>query len=651
MSTLEGDAASGSSNSKPRGSKRGACDRCRGQKLRCLRDEQNQDSPQAKCIRCFKAGATCCYGVPKRAGRHPGSNAPTAQERRGNAGGKSKSSGGTASGPSFDASSHGGFFGAKGSRAQLQRGTTRRCSVRSSGGHAREQESEEEEAETEGRTPVHLLSPSSLQDPSDILAGVSLDFPTFSGPSSATLPWPDETLPPFYSNDAGEDLGLEPFSPKYSWAFHHFQAQPMDMHMSGTPQIGGDERARDVGANAYGTPAQTCSSNAQISEVSGELMDLDIPTGSTNMAPFNLAKAPNTRTRSSDRESWGSSARSGMGSTALLKDLADKEAGVGLDEEAPSTNVVQHRRMQELSELAMDLYAQLAAHDPAAHQHQPTTSGTAATTAFQDQLVGSVLKSSNTFLTLLRSFSASTAPPSPSARPPAPTSPASSTNHNSSTRSPCSSSTSPSPASAPDQSSRPTTDESGQQVAMHSQPLTSTSSSPESSKLPFPPTDITIVLQLLTCYIRIIHLHGIIYAHILDYMLAFPQHATMDTVTASTAVNTTQQPTSSVPPLFPGMRVGGVSLDRFGTFQVKLLLQISVHVLGEIEAALGLPEGYRVGKRRRDSGKGFLEARVSGDFVEYLMREGGWRGERERVEFVREQLTELRKVLKGAIDF
>ena len=124
-----------------------------------------------------------------------------------------------------------------------------------------------------------------------------------------------------------------------------------------------------------------------------------------------------------------------------------------------------------------------------------------------------------------------------------------------------------------------------------------------------PPTDMTIVLQLLTCYIRIVRLHSIMYKSMIDYTLAFPAAASPHM--------------AAIPPVFPGLQIGGVSLDAFGTLQVVLLLQIAVHVLGEIEVALGLPKEYRVGRWER-GGRGVLEASVSSGFVKCLMREGVW---------------------------
>lgn len=518
MSTSEGAATSQRSIENPHGSKRGACDRCRGQKLRCLREDQSQNSPQATCIRCFKAGATCSYGVIKRAGRCPGSKAPSPQERRENGGGKPKK-GGMASRPTVSTSGHGAFFHNKAGGGQDWPGTGGQGSGRLLGEYSTDQESE---GETEDITATHALSPFSLHDTSNILGGV--DFPILSPSSTAALPWPNEVLPPFSINDA-EASGLEPFAFNYGWAFNQ---RP-------TCSPNNDEQPRDVGANAYGTHAQTCST--------------------------------------------------------------EKEAGIKFDGKAHSVYQIQHRRMQELSELAMDLYAQLADNDP--EIHQPTSDATA--TTFQDQFIGSVLKSSNTFLTLLISFSA------PSMN---------STSHSSA-----------SPSSALDYDNPAI-------VELMQHPSSKRPAGiPDDSKQPTP-IDMTTVLQLLTCHIRILHLHSIMHARILDYMLASLQH--------------TAQHVDSVPPIFPGMQVGGVSLNKFGTFQVKVLMQISMHVLGEIESALGLPDEDRVGKRK-GRGPGILGASVSQGFVECLMKEGAWRG--NKVECMREQLGNLRKVLKEAVDF
>ena len=85
---------------------------------------------------------------------------------------------------------------------------------------------------------------------------------------------------------------------------------------------------------------------------------------------------------------------------------------------------------------------------------------------------------------------------------------------------------------------------------------------------------------------------------------------------------------------------------------MKLLLQISTHVLGEIEMLLGLPEGYRISKKNPQS-QGILETSVSVQFVEMTMRENGRIGlgiEWDRVKSIRDKLGSLRVLLKGTIN-
>ncbi|KAL9068031.1 MAG: hypothetical protein Q9161_006476 [Pseudevernia consocians] len=611
----DGAATSESSVTNLRGSKRGACDRCRGQKLRCLRKDPSRDTLQTICARCLKAGATCSFRTPKRTGR------PRAKFSHSPRHGEPKE-GGKASRPTVNTSGNNGIFDSKTHGGQSRREIGSWDSGRLWEENAADQENE---GETKDMMPEHAPSPSSLHDTSNVLGGVNFDFPVFSEfPSTATLPWPDETMPSFY-NDAGEASNLESFGAKYSRAFHTYEAQPMGIQIPYASPISNDGISRDKSGNACGTPTLTYST-AQISGASDEAMDLDLPSENvytTPVDPKHALNVPPSLVRDRDRERARFSASFGKSSTttsALFNNVAENEVGINSDEETLSANEIQHRRMQELSELAMDLYAQLAAYDP--QIHQPTSSTTSI--VFQQRLedtIGSVLKSSKTFLTLLTSYSTPTAPSSPlfSSRPTV------ATNHN---NSPCSSSGS---SVSPSASTLDHDDHAGNEPAQHFLRTLPAGSSDDTK--PPPPIDMATVLQLLTCYMHIIHLHSVMHERILDYMLPFLPHTT--------------QHVDSVPPIFPGMQVGGVSLDKFGTFQVKLLLKISVHVLEEIEMALGLPKEYSVGNRKGD-GRGVLEASVSGAFVKCLMREEAWRG--KRVECVKERLENLRRVLRGATD-
>ena len=599
-------------NLNPSAGKRAACDRCRGQKLRCIREDQNSNSPQATCIRCFKAGATCSYDTGKRVGRSTACKNSAPQERRGNGHRITKASG-IASRSNANPSGQSGYLDSKAGTWQDQHG-----SGNPSSGPEEYTADQESERETEDTTPTYAQSPSSLHDSSNVLGEIDLEYSACSTSSTATLPWPDEIMTPFSYQDAEEASGFEPFGSKYGWALHNNRAPPMDIQV---PNNNGEQHI-DVGVSSYEIPAQYCPKDTLIAGLPDEAMDIELLTTSAHATSFDPIKAVDARP-CRDRDDHRGSAQFSQSSRvnvsanpSLLNDFAKPEAEIKLDKESLSMEEIQHQLMQELSKLAMDLYAQLATSDP--ENHQLTSGGTV--TAFQDHFIGSVLRSSDTFLTLLNSFST-----------PVTLSTSSSLHSASSTsyrttiyESSDSGSSTPSLASGSnDHGMNEMVQPYGKRPAGNSDELE-----------PPTPIDMATVLQLLTCYIRVVHLHSIMHARMLDYMSAFLQHNT--------------QHVELIPPVFPNMQVGGVSLNRFGTFQIKLLMQISVHVLGEIESALGLPTEFRVGKSK--GGKmGVLGESVSGEFVKCLMNERSWRG--KKLESVKEQLRSLRSVLKRAIAF
>ena len=577
------------SNSNNSVAKRGACDRCRGQKLACVHQQQSSDSSQSTCIRCFKAGATCSYDTTKRARKSPASKASSSRERRGNGHGITKIVG-AISRPTANPSDQSGYLDSKAGTWRDQRGSDNPSSDRLPEEYTADQESERE---SENTTQIHAQTPSSLQDSSSISSEVDCDFSAYSTSSAAILPRSDEIMTPFSYQNAEETSDLELFGSEYSWVFNNNRAHPMDIQLPDTSPTYNLEQCRDGGLNAYGI-------HAQMSGASDEAMDIDLLTTSAHAGSFNHTDAVGVRQcRDHDehREWARLSGGSGMNAPANsppFGHLAKTEAGFKLGKDSLSVDETQHRHMQELSKLEMDLYVQLANID--LESHRSTSGGIA--TAFQDQLIGSVLKSSDTFLTLLGSFSTAVAPSSPFS--PFPATSTSYKNH----------------------------------VRDFSNSGTSTLiPTPSNDDLkPAPSVDMATVLQLLTCYIRIVHLHSIMHTRMLDYMAAFLRHST--------------QHVDFTPPVFLDMQVGGVSLDRFGTFQIKLLLQISLQVLGGIESALGLPEEFRVGKHK--GGKtGVLGDNVSAEFIKCLMSQRVWR--EKKGDCVKEQLSKLRRVLKTAM--
>ena len=235
----------------------------------------------------------------------------------------------------------------------------------------------------------------------------------------------------------------------------------------------------------------------------------------------------------------------------------------------------------------------------------------------------------------------------------------------------------------------------------------------------------TEVFALLTCYIRLLHLHSLLYARITEILTSFSQGSSSSSSTPSqegsstaaqgcplghsstsnSSLGTTSASHGEVvvgtssqnniappPPLFPGLCLDGVCLDDFAKFQIKFLLQITTHTLGEIEGVLGLPEGCRISRRDSNSAfntsttangktgrgrqrqRGILEGGcVSKGFIEMTMGERGLNmesfagggdgpaaatarargtgiGGGDRLTCIRDYLVELRKLLKGTIN-
>jgi len=622
MAHTEAAASRQHSNPSLSGIKCGACDRCRGQKLKCLPGDQLQGLSVTTCVRCHKAGATCSFSIAKRPGRPSTLNTPLPQPRRDKAGGR-PTDGKALSAPILNRSRQHILHGEQDGQADEDQSLQFHGGQRNGHFPGEHTHNQQRGGEREDIAHVLPLSPSSHRDTTNTSHGISHEFPSSSGPSTANLPWSHENLPSYYDTDMGDIPGLDPFSPKYGWPFQNHPGQPTGFQTPTPSSSKTAEQSREGNVNAYASPLQPYSANSFIPGPPEEVMDLDLPSRTHLIAqprPPRASRARNFRARDGEGKEAQLSASletSLIATSVPTQGFAEEQAGTDDEEGTISAQDVQHRRMQELSELAMGLYAQPLASDP---ENQQRTSGAKAT-AFQNQLVGSVLKSSDTFLELLSSFLASTTPCSSTYSPPPPTP---SMHSEKPPCSPSNSNGSSTLASFFDHDdlimSRP---------ARQSEGAGEVPCSRSSDSKPAAPADLTTVLQLLTCYMRIIHLHSIMHAHFLDYILTFPPHQTSHS-------------TDPLPPVFPGMQIGGVSLDRFGTVQVKLLLQISLRVLGDIELRLGLPDEYRVGKKKSGR-KGVLEASVSADFIKCLMIEEAGRG--MRTECVRERLVELWRVL------
>ena len=612
--------------------RRAACDRCRGQKLRCIREDQN-----GECVRCTTAGTTCRFSLSMRTGRPPNiSNSTSPTERRGKqkpaqGGPKSK-----VSNPSGKANDHHGS-------ESVTRSPRRSFGDGDGDG---------------GMDTAHRYSSTG-----ELVIGPSHALSMHNPLAFSTFPESSGGMPTFY---AGEDLvNLEKFGSDFDWSFSQVPTLSKDIPIPASSPVGRDQRALHAG-------------QGQNEMLQNELQMSESPSCVGNTT---ILFDPASRNLESQVEIAGDTR--GMEEDLIdfsMGDWDESDCGGKLSSEDTNSmlsgNEAQHRRMQEISELTMSLYSLITTVDSRQNPQTATkTTPSPLANNLQDPFVGSVLKYSMAFLRILRSFHPSTAP-SLLTRP----------------LTQCSAlGSSDSDGSASDSASvfsdftrtcgahKKRSRQDSSLRRHHSVASRSAFSNGNGSHSRPVSADVTTVFQLLTCYIRIIHLHSILYARILDHLLtslpsrshnnnrkkfASPQHQQQQQQQQKQKLEE-QQP----PPLFPGMQVDGVSLDDFSVFQIKLMLQINTHVLGEIEMALGLPDGFRISGRTPGM-TGVLEMSVSVQFIEATMCEiettmlaskvsgnGNGRGpelgsgvEKNTVSLMRENLVRLRQLLKGTIN-
>ena len=490
-----------------------------------------------------------------------------------------------------------------------------------------------------------------------------LPFSTYPGSAGVGLAWDDGGMPTFYD---GEDLvDLEMFGSDFNWSFPQAPTLSNDTHSSATSSPPGrDHRSLNAGLGQN----RKLPNELQIPELARQVGGGGGVGGATAVfdpasrnvdSQVGIAEDNREMVEESIDVSMGDRDESGYGGRLSSEDTSSM----------PSDNEAQHRRMQQISELTMSLYSLITTDDQRQHSHSATnTTSSSLTNDLQDQFVGDIVKYSTAFLKILKSFHPSTSS-SLLTRPLTECSTLGSSNSDGSA------SESASVLSDFAGTSRAHKKRSRQDSSLWrhrsvaSRSNFSSSNSNESPPRPIS-ADMTTVFQILTCYIRIIHLHSILYARILDHLLtSLPSHSHNNNRNKIGASQQLQQQQQPPPPLFPGMQVGGVSLDDFSVFQVKLILQISTHVLGEIEMALGLPDGFRI-SRKTPGTTGVLETSVSVQFIEATMREiemtmlatkgsGNGNGrdpemglgvEKDRVNSIRENLVRLRQLLKGTIN-
>jgi hypothetical protein len=109
--------------------------------------------------------------------------------------------------------------------------------------------------------------------------------------------------------------------------------------------------------------------------------------------------------------------------------------------------------------------------------------------------------------------------------------------------------------------------------------------------------DVPMMLSILTCYVCLIRIYRTIFSSIY------------------TALVVAKERKMKLPPLFPGLKLGGFAPHM--NFQVQILVQIGTNFLNKIDDALGLPDEHG----RVKKGGGILEQTGSAEIFQAMMKE------------------------------
>ena len=694
---------------RPSEHKRAACDRCRNQKLRC----SGEDQIGTKCHRCARAGAECNFSASLKAGKPASAKANPSNKRKDNVRSSKRAM-------SWEAVAH------------------------EPEEHAFDDMLQDDFFEQSLGDAFGIATPGSLGGNSIVnrRIGPSIDAVDFHHCAAKDNPifLPAEQLDFGYGienanmNAPGSyPVNFEPLTDVYNYSPQQDQ-RPDPSDTSWISMCG-------QGSNAENNTKPAGTSSGKISQL--------VSQGGSSMYQTDPSETTEHRMEmTEDRMDWDSSHEHQQ-----MRTKSNDQTAV-----AATPQDIRQQRMQELSQLSMTIYTHLTTlpngDKTSSHSLKPLASKVLASSVDFLSLLTTLYSSSHTLTTNdiivtdpqypsdeednldCSSGNSSDDMDISSSNPPASRSKAYTSgrcHRRKRTRSSSSRAAQRSPADQAKQDRKGTNNCVGNQCEGQHQPA-----------------DMTEVFAILTCYIRLLHLHSLLYANISETLnsspslsspctsfcpcnkggseenpflpgttvsksepsrLAYSTSSILATLQKQRVPSTQHPPPSTTPPLFPGLSLSGVSLDHFAKFQIKFLLQITTHTLGEIEHVLGLPEGYRISRRRdnhrfpsaeksdkadvTDSRRhgggsdGILgSACVSKSFVEVTMKERGLRtgalsasdGGRRRsgkggggggdggkasgrrvgtetgtagcdlIDFIGESLIELRGLLKGTIN-
>ena len=614
-------------NSSYRGSKRAACDRCREHKSRCPREGPDGRADSAKCARCAKAGAVCSFSLSLRSGRDSSSTSKIPAKRK-----ESKSSSEELPWTTISERKD------EDETAELAMGVLNQNEFLTSS------------PRVDGfptRTGVSLGD-----DLSQVMGSKKMHFNDAPDRYKFLGPYNDHGLTGFLApahmdvGDTQYPMEFEPFVNSLDWSLN--QMQGVNTHgsthspvsnvvaNSGQNNTEGETPALFSVLDTDGMHEASCMEMDMSCEDGSSVPQL---TSSVEMAAISLMP----RLRNGKDLATANGNQTSSNSLRLRITQDSKQKPCPLDTTPTSHHNVQHQRMSELSELGMILYSQGMVTNPEDDSNPIDLS-------LPNCLAAKVLESSVKFLDLLTSlYSFETSSPKSSDEM-TPANPNNSSDEEMSTilddsesdlldiptdRNKKKINRKKTPADRDHASKSMPAPGEGHSSSSRTGSCDSKSPPSGNPNPPLQPMDMTEVFSLITCYIRLLHLHGFFYSRLSDFLIA--------------SVHT---PGARLAPVFPGLQIGSLSLDGFAKFQVKFLVQISTHVLGKIETALGLPDGYRISKKDCEH-RGILDDSSFVQFVEMALKDKETQRprlvEEDRFASVNNRLSRLRHILKGAI--
>ena len=167
---------------------------------------------------------------------------------------------------------------------------------------------------------------------------------------------------------------------------------------------------------------------------------------------------------------------------------------------------------------------------------------------------------------------------------------------------------------------------------------------PSSPNLPIW-ADVPTILSLFSCYITLVRVHSLVFSKIHDTLVTYSSAATTDGSVRSSSLVMNQ------------IDVGNVNISSSYGLQIKILLQVSLHLLEKVQTELGLPEfreratkGHRRNEQRattieRIGIEGNLDV-VVGDILVAMEKAEGAEGERNGLKGLRKTVKDIRREIR-----